>query len=309
MIQLQARLFRDLQAGGKQAIFDALQSAIELEHATIPVYLYALYSLDPAKNEAIANIISSVVIEEMLHMTIACNLLTALGGSPVIDKPGFIPAYPGPLPGGVEGELTVHLTPFSNDQLAAFMTIEEPEVPLHFPVAVDRAIQSPQTIGKFYAEIKRQIVMLEDGCFSGTPRNQIGPDQMQGTVVITDKSTAVMAIDTIVEQGEGTKKSPLEAATGKEVAHYYRFAEMFFGRRLIPNPTASPNTPPDQQFVYAGEAIILDTSAIYPVPKDPHCHNLPGRLRGAASVRHVQLYLYKSTEVSACHVQRPAGPA
>ena len=274
MIQLQARMFRNLGAGGKQAVIGALQSAIELEHATIPVYLYALYSLDQVKNDAIAKIISSVVVEEMLHMTLVCNLLNALGGSPEIDKPDFIPSYPGPLPGGVEGEMTVHLAPFSNDQLAAFMTIEEPEEPLHFPAVEDRALQ-PQTIGKFYAEVKRQIVLLEDSCFNHTPRNQIGPDQMEGAVEITDKTTAVVAIDTIVEQGEGTKKSPHEAATGTEVAHYYRFAEIFFGKRLIPNPAAGPDTPPDQRFVYAGEAITLDTSGIYAVPKDPRATIYP----------------------------------
>ncbi len=139
MIHLQPQLFRALQSGGVHAVQEALQNAIMLEHATIPVYLYALYSLDPARNAVIAAIVRSVVIEEMLHMNLACNILNALGGSPVIDTPGFIPTYPGPLPGGVESELKVHLRPFSHDQLADFMKIEEPEEPLHFPVLQTRA--------------------------------------------------------------------------------------------------------------------------------------------------------------------------
>lgn len=95
-----------------QAVRDALQNAVKLEHATIPLYLYGLYSLAQGKNAAIAEIIESVVVEEMLHMTLASNVLNAVGGSPQIDHPGFIPPYPGPLPGGVESDLIVSLRRF-----------------------------------------------------------------------------------------------------------------------------------------------------------------------------------------------------
>ncbi|MGB7997263.1 MAG: ferritin-like domain-containing protein, partial [Photobacterium halotolerans] len=50
-----------------------LQSAIELEHATVPVYLTGMFSLKQAQNVEAGNIVRSVVIEEMLHMSIACN--------------------------------------------------------------------------------------------------------------------------------------------------------------------------------------------------------------------------------------------
>jgi hypothetical protein len=275
MIQLQARLFAELDAGGLQAVQSALQNAIELEHSTIPVYLYALYSLDPQKNGTVTGIITSVVIEEMLHMTLACNILNALGGSPVIDNPGLIPTYPGPLPGGVDSDLTVHLAPFSHDQLAAFMKIEEPEDPLHFPVVETRGLEQPRTIGQFYAEIKRQILLLGNGAFSSSPRNQVGPDLMDGSVVVTSVATAEQAIETIVEQGEGTKESPLEAATGNEIAHYYRYAEIYFGRKLIPNPDAGPQTPPDNRYVYGGAPIPFDESGVYPVPSDPLAAKYP----------------------------------
>ena len=113
----------------------ALQQAIELEHATLPTYLYALYSLVPGKNGAIARLMLSVILEEMLHMALACNILNAVGGQPVIDSPAFVPTYPGPLPGGVESNLQVPLSPFSLPLIEnVFMVIEEPEDPLHFPV-------------------------------------------------------------------------------------------------------------------------------------------------------------------------------
>ena len=71
-----------------------LQWAIELEHATLPPYLCALYSLDAEKNKDAVQVISSVFVEEMLHLTLAANLLNAVGGSPVLDAPHLLPAYP-----------------------------------------------------------------------------------------------------------------------------------------------------------------------------------------------------------------------
>src|SRR5688572_13588026 len=110
-----------------------LQCAIELEHSTIPTYLYSLYSLGTS-NAQIGQIMLSVIQEEMLHFGLVCNILNAIGGSPAIDKPHFIPKYPGPLPGGVESDLRVHLRRFSLDHVRdTFMVIEEPEDPLHFP--------------------------------------------------------------------------------------------------------------------------------------------------------------------------------
>src|SRR4051794_37030257 len=124
MIRLRRSLIEGLEepSPAPQAVRDALQNAVKLEHATIPLYLYGLYSLAHGKNGEIAEILESVVVEEMLHMTLASNVLNALGGSPQIDQPGFIPTYPGPLPGGVEGGLTVALAPFSMTQLETYLT-------------------------------------------------------------------------------------------------------------------------------------------------------------------------------------------
>src|SRR5262252_6754093 len=113
MIRLRPETAGLLHAGDVAAVQASLQAAIELEHATIPPYLYALYSLMPGINSAAAGIIESVVTEEMLHLTLAANILNAIGGSPVLDSPAFIPHYPSPLPGSVENELVVGLTPCS----------------------------------------------------------------------------------------------------------------------------------------------------------------------------------------------------
>src|SRR6185437_7158337 len=151
MIVLNRQLLDEIdQPGGLEK---ALQKAIELEHATLPPYLYSYYSLGAdnyaagSPNAEIANIILSVIKEEMLHFAIACNILNAIGGAPCIDKPDFIPVYPGPLPGGVESNLVVHLKRFSREHdHDTFMVIEEPETPLHFPVQALLA-EKPVTIG------------------------------------------------------------------------------------------------------------------------------------------------------------------
>ncbi|MBX9813374.1 MAG: ferritin-like protein [Sphingomonas sp.] len=241
----------------------ALQSAIELEHATIPVYLYALYSLDEHKNPEIAAIIESVVIEEMLHMVLSCNVLNAIGGAPVIDSPGFIPTYPGPLPGGVEAELTVSLAPFSMDQLQTFLTIEQPENPIDFKAMAEA--DTPITIGQFYDAISKAIGALGQGIFVPGPYHQVGPELMDEAVVVTDVATAQQAIQTIVEQGEGTSNSPLEIV-GSGYAHYYRYMQIQKGHLLVPT---SGGPDPADDYAYSGAPVPFDASGVYAVPTNP----------------------------------------
>ena len=63
-----------------------LQWAIEIEHSIIPPYLCALYSIKPGSNREAVEALTSVFIEEMLHMTLAANVLNAIGGAPVLDQ-------------------------------------------------------------------------------------------------------------------------------------------------------------------------------------------------------------------------------
>jgi hypothetical protein len=65
----------------------ALLSAIEMEHAALPLYLAAMFSLE-VQNYTTYNLLRSVLMEEMVHMVIACNSLAALSGN--IVKPSDI---------------------------------------------------------------------------------------------------------------------------------------------------------------------------------------------------------------------------
>src|SRR4051794_10597876 len=79
---------------------NSLQAAVQLEMATIPPYLCAMWSIkDPA--DPVRAMIRDIVLEEMSHMGTACNMRTAAGGTPRVNTADVVPTYPGPLPGGV----------------------------------------------------------------------------------------------------------------------------------------------------------------------------------------------------------------
>ena len=276
-----------------EKIREKLQAAIELEHSTVPLYLYALYSLDPAKNGEIVSIIRSVVVEEMLHMTLASNVLNAIGGSPRLDDPKFIPTYPGPLPGGVEKQLTVQLAPFSMAQLETFLTIEEPQDPLNFKLAAAQG--DGITIGDFYRHIAKAIAKLGPSIFVPGPHNQVGPDLVEEFVVVTDVASAGQAITTIVEQGEGTSKTPLEIV-GKGYAHYYRFMQIKKHYLLEPK---------GDSFAYDGPPVPFDPAGVLSGANPDRGMELSARVGGGGGKRHVQLHLYQSAESAGCAIQRP----
>src|SRR3954453_17455499 len=91
---------RPTQMSTGEALRPHVQWAPELEHAPIPPYLCALYSLDAARNPEAAEVVQSVFVEEMLHLALAANLLNAVGGAPVLDAPRLLPGYPRTLPHG-----------------------------------------------------------------------------------------------------------------------------------------------------------------------------------------------------------------
>jgi hypothetical protein len=145
-----------------------LQWAIEVEHATIPPYEYAMWSVvDP--DSAAATSIKYVAREEMLHAALAANLLTAVGGSPRFTA-GSVPRYPGPMPHHSPAEpLILHLAPASLELVRdVFLRIEQPEAPGSQPEA-DRY----ETLAQFYEAIADAMALLGDEVFSGDPHRQV----------------------------------------------------------------------------------------------------------------------------------------
>ena len=237
-----------------------LKNAVRLEHATIPPYLTAMFSLKPGVNDGIARLIRSIVLQEMLHMTIASNILVAIGGSPMINIPSFIPQYPGPLPLSIGGAgFIVGLEPFSKPLVqSVFMAIEEPEHPI--PVAAFAAQPVPDfaTIGEFYDALKKKLAGFPDSIYGRTERQVTRWFPANVLFPITNGASAGRGIDIIVDQGEGTSTDPFQSPG--DPAHYYKFGEIFYGRKIVKTPTG---------FAYAGAPVHFDPTGVYPMRPNP----------------------------------------
>jgi hypothetical protein len=300
-----------------EGLRQVLQLAIELEHATIPPYLCALFSIVPGQNQEVAELIKSVVMQEMLHMALVCNLLNGVGGHPRIGSPSFAPRFPGHLPGGVRPDLTVSLRKCSIAQVRdVFMSIEAPNTPLRVPdgvpsyvdmhgIEVDAAgdvtdgaraakvakqlelhfthvEHEPLTIGWFYKQIGKAVVELDDDIFTGDPSLQMTPEIYSGApgnlYTIGDTTHALLALQEIERQGEGTPGTDPTAGPRNELAHYYRFKEIVEGRRMIEkNPG---------EWVFEGPEIPFDPAGVLPMIDDPDTGSLPAdsRVRSAAEL-------------------------
>lgn len=252
MLFVDPRLLRNLDS--LDNIRSALQVAIRLEHSTIPPYLTAAWSL--TGNDDVVSLITDVAVEEMLHMTLVCNLLNAIGGQPVINDPQFVPKYPGPLPGMVHTSLSVGIESFSKQLLRdTFMVIEEPEMPLD----PDAPQQQPTTIGAFYRKLKECITELKPEDFSGNSELQVVKDfGDDSSIAVHDTTTASAAIDSIVDQGEGSPQSILESGTPgeDELAHYYRFGAIV--HEHMPVLIGG-------QVSYNGAPVLVDESKVRPM--------------------------------------------
>ncbi|MDD9944763.1 MAG: ferritin-like protein [Myxococcales bacterium] len=267
MIRIDPKWVEGLQSSrSREELYLYLQKAIELEHSTIPPYLTAYYSLKPGLNDGIGNLLRSIVIEEMLHMTIAANILVSIGGAPSINGPGFVPRYPGPLPMGIGGkDFVVPIAAFSLPLVkGTFMVIEEPEEPI--PVGTLRA-QPPhyRTIGEFYDALKEKLRGLDPSAFGHVDRQVVGAFSKDQNFPIKCADTACQAIDIIVRQGEGSAVDPFEAPG--EPAHYYRFGEICYGSKLIRGQ--------DGGFLYGGAPIAFVSDGVFPMKENPTADQFP----------------------------------
>jgi ferritin-like protein len=256
-----------------------LAQAAAVELSTVPLYLYAAYSIKTQGykqwNPGISafRAIRSVVIEEMLHLCLARNLLLAIDGADHVhfyDR-HFVPDYPTPM---------LHRVPTLQLQLepASPTLMREIFMPLEQPAATDAPPQpeSYNTLGQFYAAIEAGFELL-DGEDPETlwrdPHTDFQYDRAYwnndgggSPLIVQNLTTAKQAIATIVEQGEGAAPGdedvPLSPADPKlglnELSHYAKFSRIADGIDII------------------GET--------WPVPKNPRRENFDGPLRGLATL-------------------------
>ena len=230
----------------REALVYTLGKAAELEHLIMLQYLYAAFSLKQRADEGISadgleavkrwrKTLLAIAEQEMLHLALVQNLLTAVGAAPRLARPNF-PLPASAYPAGVR----IELLPFNETALRHFAFLERPE-----GMAVDDAegfealeeavalphdeedeivphLQEFDTIGQLYRSIQAGIEHLAERL--GPERLFIGPPNAQATeehfrwselVAVTDAGSARRAIDTIVEQGEGARGEWREAHFGR----------------------------------------------------------------------------------------------
>lgn len=263
-----------------------LQSAVKLELTTIPPYLCALYSIKASSNREAVEAILSVVMEEMLHMALAANVLNAIGGTPIVNEKEFVPSYPQTVK---TLNMTIPLERFCKSSIDTFIEIERPDDEVHGqPCAGCCHYDDAKFIAQFYALIKCGLKDLsEDGTiniFDGDPSRQIGPEQYYGSggaiTRVSDLTTALKAIDEIIGQGEGIPHSiwsesgaTPDRADFLEVAHFYRFLEIRKERRYRGDEKVPPEN--GKYPLPTGEKLNVCWGDVYPMRKNPKMADLP----------------------------------
>jgi hypothetical protein len=259
-----------------KAVRARLQKGIEIELTTIPPYLVAALSIKKGTNVESRDIITSVFMEEMLHLCLAANTLTAVGGSVALGKKN-IPQYPCRLEFKGKAfhnrEFDIDLARFSPESIQTFLKIELPDgFETKGGLQLKKVVKvKGYTLGDFYRGIQAELTALckeygEKKVFSGNPDHQINEGYYwKGggrPVIVTNLKSALLAIEEIIDQGEG--------ATGvigdgdhryfdqpEEVAHYFRFNEIACEQYYQPGD--KPHSKP------SGKKLNVDYREVYPI--------------------------------------------
>ncbi len=252
----------------REALIYMLCQAAELEHGIMCQYLFAAYSLKQGTDEGLTpeeleavtrwrHTIAHVATEEMLHLALVQNVLSAIGAAPHLARPN-LPAPAHHYPGAVN----LMLVPFGEQALQHFLFLERPEgmalegaagidapvheaVPLMTEGDIVPQLQDFATIGHLYRSIEQGLAHLADKfgeryLFVGPPRAQATSTDFRWPelVAVTDLASAQRALDTILEQGEG--------ARGRwDTAHFGEFVRVLeeYRAMLAANPAFDPVRP------------------------------------------------------------------
>ena len=242
-----------------------LQQAVQLEFYTIPLYLTAMYSIVDGCNVEIYNIIREVVMQEMMHMAQAANLLISMGETPVIDSPDFAPKYPAHgLPGGVLPNLQIDLKKLSLEHVYnVFMGIEVPTLIWKG----DKRYFHDNTIGEFYEEILLCLDWLslkhDDIINSSTVFKQVTWPWKRKDVELIKVDNVLKANEAIAQiiiQGEGFMLLPNSSLDGN-YAHFFRFEEIVCQHKLV-----KVNY---WHYAYSGDPILFDPLGVWPMRENP----------------------------------------
>lgn len=239
-----------------------LQGAVELELYTIPLYITTLYSVKDEWSYA-HQLCRSVVVEEMLHMQLAANVLTAIGGRPIMTG-NAVPTYPSLLPYHKPPK-TFHLRAASVRQFSDLALVEKPDETPNGEGAASR--QGPasgweegphkayRSIGDFYQAIVYGLEELGDQIFVPNTEPQVTAFGRHD-ILVNSVESAKRAIHVIVSQGEGSSELDgmvdIDTDLDGRPSHYKRFLDVIAAG--------------DEQF---------QNERVFPMAEDPAAQELP----------------------------------
>src|SRR5215813_1923774 len=241
----------------REHLWNLLIQASQIEHLIMCQYLYASFSLKTGPDEGLTaeqagaiarwrEVLTGIAIEEMLHLALVANVMTAIGAAPSLSRPNF-PRRSEYLPPGVR----FALLPFGDAALTHFLYLERPEgmervdaegfipaAPPPDPVASEEVmprLQDFATVGHLYRGIEQGLNYLaqrlgERALFVCPPRAQATPELFRWPqlIPVTGLASARAAIDEIIEQGEGARGDWQSAHYGRVLSiweEYHRLRE------------------------------------------------------------------------------------
>lgn len=265
----------------REHLWYLLAEAAQVEHLIMCQYLYASFSLKTGPDEGLTagqaaavarwyELLTGIAVEEMLHLALVFNVMTAIGAAPPLSRPNF-PRHSDDLPGRVQ----FALLPFGTESLTHFLYLERPEgmeradaagfvpaAPPRAPVQPDEVMPRGQdfgTVGHLYRSIEQGLTAFserigERAVFVGPQRAQASPELFRWPQLITvhDLPTAMAAIGEIIEQGEGARGN-------WKPAHYGRFLGIWEEYRKL--------TEADPSFEPARPVIPAFTRQPYDIPE------------------------------------------
>jgi hypothetical protein len=241
----------------REALIYTLGKAAQLEQLVMCQYLYAAFGLKdreddgltPAQLEATRRWrreLFHIAEQEMLHLALVQNILTAVGAPSSMGRPNFpLPRHA--YPAGIR----MALLPFSEEAMRHFIYLERPEgldmddqdalaavekaAPL--PAVTDDDIaprlQDFSTISELYRAIELGLERLterlgEERLFVGPPSAQATPRQFRfpELLPVTNLASARAAIEVVVEQGEGARGEWRDAHFGRLITVLDEFLDL-----------------------------------------------------------------------------------
>ncbi len=264
-------------------------------------YLYASFALKRNTSEGVTQeqldkvmswdrTIIGVAEQEMLHLSLANNLLSSLGAAPYFARPNF-PVRSRYFPSSVR----LGLMPLDELSLSYFLYLERPEsmsvqdVPgfSSEKITVDEDAVVPvgqefATVGQLYRGIETGIEYLaekngESKVFIGGSAGQATPEYFgwPELVGVTDLETAKKAVETIVTEGEGARGDWKNSHFGRFLGILNEFRDL---------RASDPKFEPSRPVVAAYAHPPADMNDIVQIIDDPFTASISDLFNGSYDV-------------------------